>query len=127
MHAVQEPPDVVFLPVRTTTAPFEDAEVGAMVAMLKTLGGPIRVRLLQTLALQELSVGELTERVGVHYAAVSQSLTRLRAAGLVTARRSGNRLLYRTTNPHLPSLLATVLHLAAHAAPPEPDNLRDHH
>ncbi|QHC26415.1 ArsR/SmtB family transcription factor [Streptomyces sp. GS7] len=126
MHAVHEP-DVVLLPVRTTTAPFEDAEVGALVAMLKTLAGPIRVRLLEALALQELSVGELTERIGTDYAAVSQSLARLRAAGLVTVRRDGNRTLYRTTNPHLPSLLATLLHLATHPAPPEPGNPHEHH
>ncbi|MGW5118525.1 ArsR/SmtB family transcription factor [Streptomyces noursei] len=124
MHAVQEP-DVVLLPVRTATEPFADAEVGAMVAMLKTLAGPIRIQLLQALAFRELSVGELTERVSAHYAAVSQSLARLRAAGLVTVRRDGNRVLFRTTNPHLPSLLATVLHLAAHTTPPEPGSLGD--
>ncbi|UWS70321.1 hypothetical protein [Streptomyces noursei] len=48
---------MVLLPVRTATAPFADVEVGAMVAMLKTLAGPIRIQLLQALAFQELSVG----------------------------------------------------------------------
>ncbi|MFJ8390724.1 ArsR/SmtB family transcription factor [Streptomyces sp. NPDC094438] len=120
MHAVHEP-DVVLLPPLTTTAPLKDAEVATVVAVLKAVAGPIRLRLLQALEQRELSVGELTELVGAHYAAVSQHLARLRAAGLVTVRRSGTRMLYRTTNPHLPALLATALHLAAHTAPPEPD------
>ncbi|MFF3153259.1 ArsR/SmtB family transcription factor [Streptomyces sp. NPDC057910] len=96
-------------------------------AVLKAVAGPIRLRLLQSLTQQELSVGELVELVGAHYAAVSQHLARLRAAGLVTVRRSGTHMLYRTTNPHLPALLATALHLAEQTAPQDPAQLHEHH
>ncbi|GGU66172.1 hypothetical protein GCM10010211_34300 [Streptomyces albospinus] len=122
MHALTEP-DVVLFPPCTTTVPLKDAEIAAVTAVLKAVAGPIRLRLLQALAdHRELSVGELTQRVGSPYAAVSQHLARLRAAGLVAVRRSGHRLLYRTANPHLPALLAAARHLAAHPAPTRPDH-----
>ncbi|MFK0296852.1 ArsR/SmtB family transcription factor [Streptomyces sp. NPDC090442] len=120
MHALTES-DIVALPARTTATELTVAEITAVTALLKAVAGPIRLRLLQALADdQELAVGELTECVGAPYAAVSQHLGRLRAAGLVGVRRSGHRVLYRTTNPHLPSLLAAARHLAARPAPARP-------
>jgi DNA-binding transcriptional ArsR family regulator len=103
--------------------PLKDDEVAAVVAMLKVLAGPIRLRLLQALDHQELSVRELTELVGAHYAAVSQHLARLRAAGLVTVRRSGTHMLYRGANPHVSALHEAALHLTAQLAPPESGDL----
>ncbi|MER6046604.1 metalloregulator ArsR/SmtB family transcription factor [Streptomyces sp. NPDC001793] len=117
MHALTEP-DVVLFPVHTTTAPLKDAEIATVTVVLKAVAGPIRLRLLQALADdRELSVGELTQHVDAHYAAVSQHLARLRAAGLVAVRRSGHRVLYRTATPHLPALLTAARHLAAYPAP----------
>ncbi|WEB43611.1 metalloregulator ArsR/SmtB family transcription factor [Streptomyces yunnanensis] len=126
MHVLTEP-DVVLLPAHTTTAPLKDNEIATVTMVLKAVAGPIRLRLLQALADErEFSVGELTERVGAHYAAVSQHLARLRAAGLVAVRRSGHRVLYRTANPHLPALLAAARHLAAYPTPTRPGSPGEH-
>ncbi|MFE6687485.1 ArsR/SmtB family transcription factor [Streptomyces sp. NPDC057743] len=130
MHALTES-DASFLPARTAAAPLAApltvAEITAVTALLKAVAGPIRLRLLQALAEErELAIGELTERVGAPYAAVSEHLGRLRAAGLVGVRRSGHRVLYRTTNPHLPTLLTAARRLAARPAPVRPDATVEH-
>ncbi|MEU8579365.1 ArsR/SmtB family transcription factor [Streptomyces abikoensis] len=75
------------------------------VVVLKAVADPTRLRLLWALQRGEQSVGRLSELVGAHYAAVSQHLARLRAAGLVTSRRDGTRMYYRTADEQVPSLL----------------------
>jgi protein-tyrosine-phosphatase/DNA-binding transcriptional ArsR family regulator len=57
-------------------------------AFLQLAGNPVRWRLLTELARSDLRVGELTARVGQPQNAVSYHLGRLRAGGLVSARRS---------------------------------------
>ncbi|MFE9574117.1 ArsR/SmtB family transcription factor [Streptomyces sp. NPDC006692] len=123
MHITAEP-DITVPPLPCPAAiVLPDAEVAFVVGVLKALAGPIRLRLLRSLEHQEHSVGKLTEQVGAPYAVVSQHLARLRATGLVTVRRSGTRMLYRSANPHVSALLAAALHLAAQPAPPESSDL----
>src|SRR5262245_53840584 len=57
-------------------------------AFLQLAGNALRWRLLAELARSDLRVGELTARVGQPQNAVSYHLGRLRAGGLVSARRS---------------------------------------
>ncbi|MPZ63650.1 MAG: ArsR family transcriptional regulator [Propionibacteriales bacterium] len=57
-------------------------------AFLRLAGNPVRWRLLTELARSDLRVGELTALVGQPQNAVSYHLGRLRAAGLVSMRRS---------------------------------------
>ncbi|MFE3500896.1 ArsR/SmtB family transcription factor [Kitasatospora sp. NPDC059160] len=65
------------------------------VAVLKAVADPSRYRLLWALSRRELPVSELAELLGAHVAATSQHLAKLRAAGLVVARREGTRIFYR--------------------------------
>lgn len=58
--------------------------------------GPTRARLLTALD-APASTGELADRTGLSAGAVSQQLTALRAAGLVTAQRNGRYVLYART------------------------------
>ncbi|MFJ9691593.1 ArsR/SmtB family transcription factor [Kitasatospora sp. NPDC101183] len=67
------------------------------VAVLKAAADPSRYRLLWALSRRELPVSELAELLGAHVAATSQHLAKLRAAGLVVARREGTRIFYRAT------------------------------
>ena len=67
-----------------------------VVAVLKAVADPSRYRLLWALSSgRELPVTALAELLGAHVAATSQHLARLRAAGLVEARREGTRIFYR--------------------------------
>ena len=61
----------------------------------KTLSHPARIRVLELLGQREHAVSELLPEVGVEAANLSQHLTVLRNAGLVSERREGTRRLYR--------------------------------
>ncbi|MBO0701441.1 MAG: metalloregulator ArsR/SmtB family transcription factor, partial [Candidatus Dormibacteraeota bacterium] len=63
--------------------------------MLDAVGDPVRRRIVERLAAGPLPVGEIARRMPVGRPAVSMHLRRLLAAGVVTARRSGNRRLYQ--------------------------------
>ncbi|MGC0417260.1 ArsR/SmtB family transcription factor [Embleya sp. AB8] len=98
--------------------PLPDAELATAVVVLRAVAGPIRLRLLLALQHRELSIGELTDRAHTHYAAVSANLACLRAAGLVTVRHNGPQALYRSTNPHVTTLVAAALEVTRQ--PPDP-------
>jgi ArsR family transcriptional regulator len=64
-------------------------------AVARALADPKRLCVLQSLADGELSVRELSERVGCHVPNMSQHLAVLRNSGLVLTRRDGNAIYYR--------------------------------
>ncbi|WP_448642695.1 ArsR/SmtB family transcription factor [Geodermatophilus sp. URMC 63] len=72
--------------------PPEDAVLGAAV---RALAEPRRRAILRLVAGTELAAGEIAAAFDVTRPAVSQHLTVLRSAGLVTERREGTRRLYR--------------------------------
>jgi len=80
-------------------------------AFLRLAGEPLRWRLLSELARSDRRVGELTELVGQPQNAVSYHLGRLRAAGLVSMRRSsadGRDSYYRIELGRCAELLAAT-------------------
>ncbi|WP_433190468.1 ArsR/SmtB family transcription factor [Actinoallomurus sp. CA-150999] len=79
--------------------------VDAIVSVLKAVADPTRFQILWAVADEEQAVGQLSELVGAHVAAVSQHLAKLRAAGLVSSRRDGTRIFYRAANPQVRNLL----------------------
>jgi DNA-binding transcriptional ArsR family regulator len=64
-------------------------------AALKAVAGPRRRQILALVRDVELSAGEIAAHFDVTRPAVSQDLTLLKEAGLVTERRNGTRRLYR--------------------------------
>jgi len=70
-------------------------------AIGRALSDPKRLCVLESLAIGELSVGDLSTRVGCHVPNMSQHLAVLRSAGLVTTRREGNTVLYRLADPRV--------------------------
>ncbi|MBF6135397.1 helix-turn-helix transcriptional regulator [Nocardia otitidiscaviarum] len=74
----------------------------------KTLGHPVRIRVLELLSEREHAVSEMLPEVGVEPANLSQQLSILRRAGLVTARREGLSVTYSLTSPEVAQLLATA-------------------
>ncbi|MBW5483180.1 ArsR/SmtB family transcription factor [Streptomyces bambusae] len=71
----------------------------------KTLGHPVRIRVLELLSLREHAVSELLPEIGVEAASLSQQLAVLRKANLVLARREGSTVYYRLTSPRVAELL----------------------
>ena len=62
---------------------------------LRAIAEPHRRRILTLVSSNELSAGEIAARFEITRPAVSQHLTVLREAGLVSERREGTRRLYR--------------------------------
>src|ERR1700740_1721161 len=67
----------------------------ALAEVAKALGHEHRIELIEQLAQGRRSVEALADRVGLSVANASQHLQQLRRAGLVTAERSGKRVVYR--------------------------------
>jgi len=74
----------------------------------KTLGHPARIRVLELLSMREHTVSEMLPEVGVEPANLSQQLSILRRAGLVTARREGLAVSYALTSPRVAELLTVA-------------------
>ncbi|MFF1409478.1 ArsR/SmtB family transcription factor [Streptomyces sp. NPDC058289] len=71
----------------------------------KTLGHPVRIRVLELLSVREHAVAELLPEVGVEAASLSQQLAVLRKANLVITRREGANVYYRITSDEVVELL----------------------
>ncbi|MFD7101020.1 ArsR/SmtB family transcription factor [Streptomyces xanthophaeus] len=71
----------------------------------KTLGHPVRIRVLELLSQREHAVSELLAEVGVEAAALSQQLAVLRKANLVHTRREGVSVHYRLASDEVAELL----------------------
>ena len=85
-----------------------------MAEILKALGPPLRLRLLEVLAEGEASVGALQEHLGTSQAIASQQLRILRSNGIVTFRRQGTLSLYSLAIPGLLNLLVCLQRCQQH-------------
>ncbi|HTM96687.1 MAG TPA: metalloregulator ArsR/SmtB family transcription factor [Croceibacterium sp.] len=96
--------DKVGIPV----AEFE-REAGEAARLLKAMANERRLLVLCHLAVAgEISVGELTDRVGLSQSALSQHLARLRAERLVATRKSAQSVFYRVCDPKAQQVLALL-------------------
>ena len=67
----------------------------------RALADPKRLCVLESLADGELSVRDLSSRVGCQIPNMSQHLAVLRSAGLVSTRRDGSNVFYRLADPRV--------------------------
>lgn len=74
----------------------------------KTLGHPVRIRVLELLSVREHPVSELLAAIEIEPANLSQQLAVLRRAGLVTTRKEGSSVHYSLTSPEIAELLAVA-------------------
>ena len=87
-------------------------QAGEATGLLKAMANECRLLILCYLADEaELSVGELTERVGLSQSALSQHLARLREEGLVATRKAAQTVFYRVCDPKAEQVLALLLDL----------------
>ena len=76
-----------------------------LAAIMKALGHPVRLQILDELSQNDSCVCHLEHVLGQRQAYVSQQLTRLRAAGLVTDRREGMNVYYSLADTSIVLLL----------------------
>lgn len=71
----------------------------------KALANPLRIKILDELRSEELTVSEIKDRLNVELPNVSQQLTILKSKNLVTARKQGNNIYYSCGDPAIFKLL----------------------
>jgi ArsR family transcriptional regulator, lead/cadmium/zinc/bismuth-responsive transcriptional repressor len=81
-------------------------QAGQLELVFKVLANDTRLRVLHALVRSgQLCVGDLASQVGLRPQAVSNQLQLLVGRGIVAARRDGNRIWYRVTDPCVVQLL----------------------
>ena len=76
--------------------------------LLRSLSHPQRLLVLCALGNEERSVAELRELLDIDQVPMSQQLMRLRADGLVEARRNGTTVYYRITRPEVLTVIEAL-------------------
>ena len=76
--------------------------------LFKALAHPVRVRALELLAHSPRAVADMLTETGMEASHLSQHLSVLRRAGLVTAQREGNTVTYRLAHPEVANLLTVA-------------------
>jgi DNA-binding transcriptional ArsR family regulator len=74
--------------------PLPDPVVELIAERFRVIGEPLRIKLLDRLRTGEASVGELTTALGANQQNISRHLAVLHAAGIVSRRKQGTRVLY---------------------------------
>lgn len=75
--------------------------------LFKTLGHPVRIRVLEVLGEGPAHVAHIAEAVGVGGSTLSQHLATLRRAGVIASQREGSQVIYRVVDPRVFQLLRT--------------------
>jgi ArsR family transcriptional regulator len=92
----------------TSSATIDESVLAAAAEIIKCLGHPLRLRLLEALEAGEKTVSDLQEYAGATQAAVSQQLATLRARGIVDNRRDGAHVFYRIVEPKVTAILGCI-------------------
>ena len=95
-------------------------------AVGRALADPKRLCVLESLAIGELSVSDLSTRVGCQVPNMSQHLAVLRRAGLVTSRRDGNTILYRLTDDRVLEAYRLIQDIARYGHSPPRERRKEH-
>jgi DNA-binding transcriptional ArsR family regulator len=85
-------------------------------AVGRALADPKRVCVLESLSAGELSVSDLSSKVGCQVPNMSQHLAVLRSAGLVQSRREGSTVFYRLSDVRVLEAYRLIQSLAGQGA-----------
>jgi DNA-binding transcriptional ArsR family regulator len=99
--------------------PLTDLAAELIAERLRVLGQPLRVKLVDRLAIQETTVHELVDSLGTTQQNISKHLGVLRRAGIVVRHKEGTRVRYQLAHSSiLPILERTEASLAARLREP---------
>eukprot|EP00439_Symbiodinium_sp_Y106_P089679 s1_g2215.t1 len=84
----------------------EGQKTAASAELAKVLGNVHRIRLLELIAQEDLSVERLADLSGLSIANASQHLQQLKRAGFLLSRRDGKRVIYRLSEGPVLDVLA---------------------
>jgi DNA-binding transcriptional ArsR family regulator len=101
---------------QVATAPSSDFDRQRYAAVGRALADPKRLCVLESLAAGELSVSDLSTKVGCQVPNMSQHLAVLRSAGLVQSRRDGSTVFYRLADVRVLEAYRLIQSLAGQGA-----------
>jgi ArsR family transcriptional regulator, arsenate/arsenite/antimonite-responsive transcriptional repressor len=78
----------------------------------KALSDPTRREILRLLGRRDMSVGEIVDKFAMSQPSISRHLAVLRSAGLVTARREGQNVVYGLDTTVMQDVVRTLMDLA---------------
>jgi DNA-binding transcriptional ArsR family regulator len=85
----------------------------AKAELFRTLGHPVRIRVLELLQDGPKPVRDLLADIGVEASSLSQQLAVLRRAGMVTSSREGALVMYELSSADVAALLAAARRILA--------------
>lgn len=97
----------------------------AKAELFRTLGHPVRIRVLELLTERDLAVHELLADIAIEASALSQQLAVLRRTGLVRQRREGGEVVYSLLVDDVRGLLAAGRVVLRRLAESRDDLLRE--
>ncbi len=103
------------------TVPLNEAKA----ELFRTLGHPVRIRVLELLSEKDHAVHELLADIGIEPSALSQQLAVIRRTGLVRQRRVGGEVVYSLLVDDVRQLLTAARVLLRQLAGARDDLLRE--
>jgi DNA-binding transcriptional ArsR family regulator len=97
----------------------------AKAELFRTLGHPVRIRVLELLSEKDHAVHELLADIAIEPSALSQQLAVLRRTGLVRQRREGGEVVYSLLVDDVRQLLTAGRGLLRQLAGPRDELLRE--
>ena len=95
-------------PAPTFAARIDPAVLDRAARVIRILGHPLRLRILELLEVGERNVADLQDELSVSQAVISQQLAILRAEDVVAPRRDGSRVFYRIIEPKVSHILDCI-------------------
>jgi DNA-binding transcriptional ArsR family regulator len=94
--------------------PLTDLAANLIAARLRVLGQPLRVKLVDRLAIRAATVQELVDVLGTTQQNISQHLGILRRAGIVSCEKEGTRVRYQVADAGIVPILERAEASLAH-------------
>jgi ArsR family transcriptional regulator len=101
----------------TVTVPLYQAKAD----LLRTLGHPARIRILELLSERDHAVHELLQQIAIEPSNLSQQLAVLRRTGLVSSQRRNGEVVYSVGVPEVRDLLLAARRILASLAAAQAD------
>jgi DNA-binding transcriptional ArsR family regulator len=96
--------------IAMSRAPLDARVLADAAEMIRVLGHPVRLRIVECLEHGEQTVTDLQAALKAPQAAVSQQLARMRSAGIVKGRRDGVNVRYSIADDRVVQMLDCLRH-----------------
>lgn len=83
----------------------DESDLGDLAELFKVFGDATRISIMFVLLKQELSVGEIADKLSMNASAISHQLRVLKQAKLIKSRRSGKNIIYSLADDHVVTII----------------------